>query len=213
MNTKGFLRTGHLILAVLLILSCNLCFSQSFSVYNGHMDSLAGWDGITVDGRDNGPYQGTATFQAINSSSDTSPTPGSIVFTLSGTFLMGSLTQDLKITASGQKVSISADVARDGNWTSGLIFGFYDITTTYDVYPGCSVDVTTLGSADTDGTLNSFYTVAVNNVTLPNDGTNVRVFLGNTATPWTATTIGAKFAIDNVKALVSSGEPEWNLYN
>jgi len=212
MNTKGILRTGHLILAVLLILSCNLCFSQSFSVYNGHMDSLAGWDAVNVDGRDNGPFQGTVALQAINSSSDTSPTPGSIVFTLSGTFLMGSLTQDLKITATGQKVSVSADVARDGNWTSGLIFGFYNATG-WDIYTGCYVDVTTLGSADTDGTLNSFYSVAVNDVTLPNDSSVVRVFIGNSAGPYINSTVGAKFAIDNVKALISSGEPEWYLYN
>jgi hypothetical protein len=210
MNTKGILRTEHLILAALLILSCNLCFSQSFSVYNGHMDNLTGWDGITVDGRDNGPYNGTATFQAINSSGDTSLTQGSLVFTLTST--MGSLSQGLNITATGQKVSISADVARDGNWTSGLIFGFYDATG-WEIYTGCNVDVTTLGSADIDGTLNSFYTVAVNDVTLPNDSSVVRVLIGNSCSPYTASTVGAKFAIDNVKALVSSGESEWDLYN
>jgi len=202
MNTKGILRTGHLILAALLILSCNLCFSQGYTITNGHFDTDAtGWSA----------FQGTAAWQAINSSGDTSLTPGSAVLTLTST--MGSLSQSIGITATGQTLSIYADVARDGNWTSGLIFGFYDATS-WDIQPSCFVDVTTLGAADTDGTLNSFYPVVVNNVTLPNNSSAVSIFIGNSAGPYIASIVGAKFAIDNVKAItIPSGEPDWDLYN
>ena len=80
--------------------------------------------------------------------------------------------------------------------------------------PNCYVDVTTSVSADTDGTLDSFYPVVVNNVTLPSNSSVVLVFIGNSAGPYIASTIGAKFAIDNVKAIIiPSGEREWDLYN
>ena len=89
MNKKGFLRTGYLVLATLMILSCNLCFSQ-YTITNGHFDNdVSSWDA----------FQGTATWQAINSSGDTSPTPGSAVFTLTST--VGSLS--LRVLVSRQR--------------------------------------------------------------------------------------------------------------
>jgi len=108
-------------------------------------------------------------------------------------------------------LSLYADVARDGNWSGGgLIFGFYNATI-YEIYTGCNIDVTTLGTADTDGTLDNFYSVGLNNVTLPNDGSTVLILLGNSCNPYIASIVGAQFAIDNVRT--TSGEPDWYLYN
>ncbi len=193
-----------------------LLFSQTYTVVNPHFNgtapsTISGWDGVTVDSRENGPYNGTILYQAVNSPYDTETASGSLVFTSGAAFC--SLSQALGITAQGQTVSIYADIAWDGDWDR-INFGFYDATS-WDIIAGCSVDIAPLVTADTDGILDSFTTVEIKDVVLPTSGAAVRVFIGTSCTPWTSgpKTIGtSKFAIDNIRAVNNSSETNWNLY-
>jgi len=86
-----------------------------YTIINGHFYGLSGWDGITTCGRTNGPFQGTIMYQDINSSFDVSdPASGSGLFT--ATYSACALAQQLGISAEGQTVSLSADIAWDGDW-------------------------------------------------------------------------------------------------
>jgi len=133
-----------------------------------------------------------------------------MVFTL--TAGVGSIHQDLKILATGQTLSVTADIARDNQWGAELCFGFYDANT-WDVFAGCFINVIPLVTPDTDGTLDTFYKVVVNNVTLPTNNYPVFLFLGNSADTYASATVGAQCAIDNVQAIViPSSVEEWDLY-
>ncbi len=170
-----------------------------YTIYNGHMDgNIAGWDGTLVDGRENGGFNGTTAYQAINSSFDTSyPGSGSVLFT--ATAGNCSLTQELNINTEGQTLSVSADIAWDGTWTN-FFFGFYEGDPTWNRLEDCSFEITTDDvPADTDGTLDSFTRVTIRNVTLGTNGLKARIFFGTSCTPnYTGAVIGTSIAVDNV---------------
>ena len=154
------------LIATVGILSVGLSAGAfAYTIENGSMvqtgANVGGWDATSGETRGNGPYNGTVAYQAINSTSDTVTASGSLLFTASAAGC--SLTQDTLITAAGQTVTVSADVARDAGWTK-LYMGFYNYTA-YDEFAGGVVDLMTV-PADTDGTLNSFRTVSVT-ATLP----------------------------------------------
>jgi len=75
-----------LILVVIFLLS-SLLFSQS--IENGSLAvSGVGWDTTSGEGRENGPYMATFTYQAsINSPFDINPTSGSGLVTLTSTWM------------------------------------------------------------------------------------------------------------------------------
>ena len=55
------------VLLALFFSLAGLCQAQ-FTVINGSFNTLSGWDGTAVEGRENGSFQGTGLYQsAINS--------------------------------------------------------------------------------------------------------------------------------------------------
>ena len=50
------------VLLVLFFSLAGLCLAQ-FTVINGSFNTLSGWDGIAVGGRENGAFQGTVEYQ------------------------------------------------------------------------------------------------------------------------------------------------------
>jgi len=154
-----------------------------------------------VPGWSDGGYNCSVAYQAINSPSDSESLSGSVVVTAGSSLC--SLTQVLGITASGQTLSIYADIAWDGDWDY-IYFGFYE-ENTWDRIDGASVDIAPLVPADTDGTLNNFVTVEATG-TLPNTGNPVRVFVGSSCSPYSGgakTVWTSKFAVDNVRENLS----------
>jgi hypothetical protein len=202
----NFIKITSLIPACFLILALfpSLLFAQGYTVINGSMvndpaqGGLYGWNGTTYMGRENGPYAPptSVAYQAINSPHDLNTSSGSALFTSGG--ISCSFTQQLGITAQGQFLTISADIAWDGDWNY-LYFGFYE-DTAWDRIVGASVDITTLVTPDTDGTLNNFQTVVVSG-TLTSTGNQVRVFFGSACSPYSGGAIHpgtSKLAVDNV---------------
>jgi hypothetical protein len=187
-----------LILVVIFLLS-SLLFSQS--IENGSLAvSGVGWDITSGEGRENGPYNATFTYQAsINSPFDINPTSGSGLVTLTSTYM--SETQVILGAAEGQEVTLYADISIDASWTR-LTFGFYLSGATWDIVPGGSIDVVPLVTPDTDGTLDTFTTVSVT-VILPPLGvgdTTYRAFIGTACVPWdVGGSAGSQFAFDNVR--------------
>lgn len=187
-----------LILVVIFLLS-SLLFSQS--IENSSLAvSGVGWDTTSGEGRGNGPYNATFTYQAsINSPYDSNTTSGSGLVTQTAAWM--SETQDILGASAGQEVTLYADISRDASWTR-LTFGVYLSGATWDVVPGGSIDVVPLVTPDTDGTLDTFTTVSVT-VTLPALGvgdTTYRAFIGTACDPWTSSgSTGSKFAFDNVR--------------
>jgi hypothetical protein len=175
--------------------------AATYTIINGEMTgsapaTISGWDGIVASGRENGPFQGTVAYQAINSPFDPNTGSGSTLLTATAGFC--SLTQQLGFTATGQTLTVTADVAWDGNW-GYLFFGFYE-ETLWDRMPDASVDITLTVPPDTDGTLDSFHTVSVTGP-LTNTGNPVRVFIGSACTPYGTGALipgTSKFAIDHV---------------
>lgn len=194
-----------LILVVIFLLS-SLLYSQS--IYNGSINTLSGWDGTTVDGRENGAFNATIEYQAlINSPFDEDTASGSGLFTAQST--MVSETQDIHGT-EGQEVTAYVDICIDNNWTS-LVIALYLGGSTWDTIADSAIDVANTSYAnyvpvtpDTDGTLDTFTTVATRTITLPALGsdTEYRFFIGtsNTESGWGGATAGvSKFAFDNVR--------------
>ena len=183
---------------ITLCLCCTFGAFAQYTIYNGHLEgNHAGWDGIVVDGRENGGFGGSTAYQAINSSFDTSyPSSGSVLFTASSSAC--SLTQQLNFTASGQVYSISADIAWDGTWTN-FFFGFYE-ENLWDRMTDCSFEITSSDvPSDTDGTLDSFTRVSIRDVTMSSSGNPVRVFFGTSCSPgFGGAPVGSKIAVDNV---------------
>lgn len=184
------------VLLALFFSLAGLCLAQ-FTVINGSFNTLSGWDGTIVEGRENGAFQGTVEYQAaINSPNDEDTGSGSALF-ISGA-VNCSFTQQLGINAEGQTLTIYADIAWDGDWDY-IYFGFYE-DNTWDRIEGASIDITLEVPADTDGTLDDFHTVmATGPVTTT--ANPVRVFFGTSCLPWTggALTSGtSSFAVDRV---------------
>ena len=187
---------ASLCLMAIFLALCSAALAQ-FTILNGSFDGdLYGWDGVLVEGRENGPYMGSVAYQTINSPNDPVSGSGSILFTGSGNLC--SLSQQLGILAQGQTLTIYADIARDDNWDY-LIFGFYDENAPgggWNICPDASVDVVPLVPADTDGTLDSFVRIEATGPVTNTDG-NLRVFIGSSCDPYTSTQSG-QFAIDYV---------------
>ena len=173
-----------------------------YSIINGSMvgsapATIEGWDGIAVSGRENGGFQGTVAYQAINSPYDPNSSSGSLLFTSTLNFC--SLTQQLGINATGQTLTVTADVAWDGDWNY-LYFGFYE-DTLWDRELLASIDITLTVTPDTDGTLDDFHTVTVTGPLANNPLNPVRVFFGTACDPWGTGPKNpgtSKFAVDNV---------------
>jgi hypothetical protein len=157
-------------------------------------------------------------YQAISSDNDpNAATTGSVLFTAGATFC--SLSQDLidaststELLAAGQVLTVSADIAWDGDWDY-LYFGFYE-ENTWDRVTTASVDITLTIPADTDGVLDSFGTVVVSGA-LSSSGNPVRVFFGSSCDPWSggSTTGASQFAVDNiVDDSTSVSISEWMIY-
>jgi hypothetical protein len=189
------------VVCLLFSLSAFWIAAAPYTIINGEMtgsapSTISGWDGTIVSGRENGPFQGTVEYQAINSPHDPNPSSGSALFTATSGYC--SLTQQLGFNATGQTLTVTADVAWDGNWEY-LYFGFYE-ETVWDRMLDASIDITLTVPPDTDGTLDDFHTVSVTGP-LTNTGNPVRVFIGSSCSPYG---VGAqipgtsKFAIDNV---------------
>jgi hypothetical protein len=196
-------KTHTISFALFLIFSLLTCWggAASYTIINGSMvgsapATIEGWDGVIVSGRENGSFQGTVAYQAINSPYDPNPTSGSTLFT--ATSIACSLTQQLGFNATGQTLTVTADVAWDGNWDF-IYFGFYE-DTIWDRLVDASIDITLTVAPDTDGTLDNFQTVSVTGP-LVNTGNPVRVFFGSACSPYGggAKNPGtSKFAVDNV---------------
>jgi len=184
------------VLLALFFSLAGLCLAQ-FTVINGSVNTLSGWDGTIVEGRENGAFQGTVVYQAaINSSNDEDTGSGSALFTADASLC--SFTQQLGINAEGQTLTIYADIAWDGDWDY-IYFGFYE-DNVFDRIEGASIDITQEVPADTDGTLDDFHTVMATGP-LTTTGNPVRVFFGTSCDPYTggALTIGtSSFAVDRV---------------
>ncbi len=206
-------------LAVLLVcaalsLPAISALAAVYTVENGSMAlngaAINGWDSSSAEARDNGPFRGAVSHQAIDSPSDPNPGSGSLVFTAAGTGAC-SLSQETLITANGQEVSLSADVARDDAWSAGqLIFGFYD-STSWDCLAGCTINLAPLVTPDTDGTLDTFTPVSVT-ATLPTSGATVRIIIGTSCDTYFSPPAGAKFAIDNVRPDPPTAVEDWMLF-
>jgi len=196
-----------LILVVIFLLS-SLLFSQS--IENGSVNTLLGWDGTSSQGRDNGAFQGTISYQAlINSPFDEDTGSGS------GSFLAGAVacseTQTISDAVTGQEVIAYVDICIDSNWTS-LVIAFYEGGgTTWDIITDSAIDVANPSSPnyvpvtpDTDGTLDTFTTVSTRIINLPpfRTGDHYRFFIGtsNSLSGYSGATAGvSKFAFDNVR--------------
>lgn len=195
-----------------IILMVSSALAQ-YSVWNPSLaGNIEGWDGTVVDGRDNGAFQCTSAYQAISSAADPVAGSGSVVVTAEAPFC--SLTQQLKFTATGQTLSIAAEISHDGTWDR-LHFGFYE-ENVWDIMPAASVDIIGTVPADTDGTLDTFYRVEVTGE-LTNTSNPVRVFFGSACTPYAGGAqnisgpTASKFAVDFVQTPPSS-VGEWQLY-
>ncbi|MCD6385618.1 hypothetical protein J7M23_07535 [Candidatus Sumerlaeota bacterium] len=203
---------------ICIILFLLLCIGAGaqYTIINGHFEgNIAGWDGTPVDGRENGPFQGTAAYQAINSSNDTAyPSSGSVLFTADSGAC--SLSQQLGFNAEGQTLSVSADIAWDGSWTN-LYFGFYE-DNVWNRIEGASIEITpSLVPPDTDGTLDSFTRVCIKDVILTNTGNPVRVYFGTSCSPgWGGANVGTSIAVDNVvpyyDPIMPTEAKNWYLY-
>jgi len=216
MQRRSFAILTGTALGLSLCLLASITPAQIFTIENGSMvqdatGDVPGWDGTSNEGRACGGYLGAVAYQAINSPTDSDPSSGSITFTANSAAC--SLTQGLGITASGQAVEISADIAWDGDWDF-LYFGFYT-ENDWDRVAGASVDISTGAyyiPPDTDGTLDSFRTIIVSG-TLPTNLNPVRVFFGSSCSPWGggAKTIGSsQFAVDNVRT--TTRVSDWEEY-
>ena len=193
---------------VVIFLISSLLLSQS--IYNGSINTLAGWDGTVVDGRDNGAFNGTSSYQlSINSPFDEDTGSGS------GLFLAGAVncseTQTLPDAAEGQEVTAYVDICIDANWTS-LVISFYEGGgDKWDVYTDSYIDIVNTAdpnyvpvTPDTDGTLDTFTTVQTRPFTLPafSGGDHYRFFIGtsNSVSGYVGATAGvSQFAFDNVR--------------
>ena len=192
MKSKVFTIVSLGFVGASLGLFCPDAAAQPFTVTNGHFNGdTTGWSG----------YQGTVSYQTINSPTDGFDMTGSGLLT--STLLNCSISQNIGITASGQTLHVSADIVWDGSWDF-ISFGFYDFSI-YEIFDGCYVDVTTLVAPDTDGTLDNFTKVTVSG-TLPNNGNQVGVIFCTSCNPYGG---GAQnpgtsaFAVDNVQAELS----------
>ncbi len=189
-------KKSFIVLLALFFSLAGLCQAQ-FTVINGSVNTLSGWDGTTVEGRASQVYQGTVVYQAaINSPNDEDTGSGSALFIAGDLYC--SLTQQLGINAEGQTLTIYADIAWDGDWDY-IYFGFYEENAN-DRIVDASIDITLEVPADTDGTLDDFHTVMATGP-LTTTGNPVRVYFGTSCTPWSGgpLTIGtSSFAIDRV---------------
>lgn len=199
--------------------------TPAYTVENGSIaldgTAISGWDSTSNEGRGNGPFQGVVTHQTVDSPDDPGSGTGSLVFEASAAAC--SLSQDTLIADHGQEVTLTADLAWDAGWTV-LWFGFFEYNETesvYEVYSGGVIDVIAQfpSGADTEGPLDSFHTVTVT-FTLPDNTRHspVRIYVGTSAGGFNGATVGAKVAIDNVRAIPPPPPPTpaaagaWTLY-
>ncbi|MDK2972304.1 MAG: hypothetical protein PWP23_2059 [Candidatus Sumerlaeota bacterium] len=192
--------------------------ATAFTIENASMAlsgaTIPGWDTTSAESRDNGPYNGTVSHQAIDSPLDPNAGSGSLVFEF--TNASGSLTQQILLNTAGQEMeSFSVEIAHDGQ-CGALLVGLYQ-ENVWDVLAGGFVDVIDAGvPADTDGTLDTFTTVTVPMFTVDNSSGNpMRLFIGTAGgSAYGQGVVGAKVAVDYVRL---ENQPasvtEWTLYN